>query len=105
MHIELIIDGNKKTFTAPFVPMMAKRKFLEVQVRAEEREKNPTSKELIEEDNEVMSILTDIIFQKQFTLDELFNGASQEYIDQKLREGVFGIKPKKESDEGNEKGE
>src|SRR5690625_316565 len=104
MHIELIIDGNKKTFTAPFVPMMAKRKFLEVQVRAEERDKQPTSKELLEEDNEIMSILTDIIFQKQFTLEELFNGASQEYIDQKLHEGVFGIKPTKD-DEGNEKGE
>lgn len=105
MQIELFIDGEKKLFTVPFVPMMAKRKFLEIQANAEEREDKLTSRELLEEDNEIMSILTEIIFQKQFTLEELFNGASQEYIDEKLQEGVFGIKPKKDNDEGNEKGE
>ena len=104
MRIELIIDGKKKIFTAPFVPMMAKRKWLEIQAQAEKREGNLTSDELMDEDDKIMSILTDIIFQKQFTLEELYNGASKDYIDSKLMEGIFGI-TEKQVEEGNEKGE
>ena len=106
MQIELFIDGEKKVFTAPFIPLKAKRKYLEVQARAEEREGKPTTKEIIEEDNEIMSILTDVVFKNEFTIEELLNGASQEYIDSKLNEAIFGIKPKQQKDDqGNEKGE
>jgi hypothetical protein len=101
MQIELHIDGKKKVFTAPFVPMLAKRKFLEIQAKAEQREGKPTSKELLEEDDAIFSILSDVIFKGQFTLEQLYEGASKEYLDEKLLEAIYGIKPK----EGNEAGE
>lgn len=100
MQIELYIDGKKKTFTTPFVPMLAKRKFLEIQAKAEQREDKPTSQELIAEDDAIFSILSDVVFKGQFTLEQLYEGASKEYLDEKLLEAIFGVKPK----EGNEKG-
>jgi hypothetical protein len=100
MQIELTIDGEKKTFTAPFVPMAAKRRYVEIMAKGEEN-KNISFKEQLEEDNAILSILTDIVFKDQFTLDDLYNGASQEYVDQKLLEIVYGVKP---GDKGNSKG-
>lgn len=100
MQIELYIDGEKKIFTAPFVPMLAKRKFLEIQAKAEQREDKPTSQELIAEDDAIFSILSDVVFKGQFTLEQLYEGASKEYLDEKLLEAIFGVKSK----EGNEKG-
>ncbi|MDY7044035.1 hypothetical protein RVS70_07425 [Virgibacillus sp. M23] len=107
MQIELYIDGQKKIFTAPFVPMLARRKYFEIQAKAEEREENPTTKELLAEDDDIMSILTNVVFKDQFTIDQLLNGASKKYVDEKLAEAVFGVKPKtnREGNEGNEKGE
>lgn len=110
MKIELYIDGQKKTFTAPFVPMLAKRKYLELQAEAEKREAPLTAQEQLDEDDEMLTILTDIVFKKQFTVEQLYEGASKKYIDEKLLEAVFDIKPGKEivkgeNEEGNEKGE
>lgn len=114
MQIELYIDGEKKIFTAPFVPMLAKRKFLEIEAAAEKRREEkgdtpPTAQEQLEEDDKILSILTDIIFKKQFTIEQLLEGASKEYIDAKLLEAVWGIKPedetKKEDSKGNGEGE
>ncbi|WP_270577994.1 phage tail assembly chaperone G [Caldibacillus thermoamylovorans] len=100
MQIELYIDGKKKLFTTPFVPMLAKRKYLEVLAKAEQRETTSTIEQL-QDDDEIYSILTDIVFKGQFTLDQLYNGNSIEYIQMKMREAIFGIK---EDDGGNEKG-
>jgi hypothetical protein len=107
MQIELYIEGNKKTFTAPFVPMLAKRKYLEIEAKAEKRNEKLSAQEQIEEDNEYLSILTDVVFKNQFTLDQLLEGQSKRYIDEKLIEAVFDVKPKskKEVEEGNQKGE
>ena len=107
MQIELYIDGEKKTFTTPFVPMLAKRKYLEITAATEEKIKEnenyiPSPKEQLEEENELLTILCDVVFGGQFTLEQLVAGASDEYVYSKLREAVFG-KPKN-SDEGNEKG-
>ena len=112
MQIELYIDGEKKVFTTPFVPMLAKRKYLEVTAAAEEKMKEnenyiPSPKEQLEEENELLTILCDVVFSKQFTLDQLVAGASDEYVYSKLREAVFG-KPKEETklmSEGNVIGE
>lgn len=107
MQIELYINGEKKVFTAPFVPMLAKRKFLEIQAAAEERKEPLSVKEQLEEDDAVLSILSDIVFNKQFTIEELYKGASKEYIDAKLFEAIYGVKPdevKKEDGQGNDKG-
>ena len=106
MKIELLIDGEEKTFTAPFIPMMANRKWNEILAEAEKRgDEKPTAEELLKEDEEVASILTDIIFKGQFTLDELYNGASKEYIDEKLSEALFNSKKKQPKDEeGNKEG-
>src|SRR5690554_906550 len=106
MQIELYIDDKKKLFTVPFVPMLAKRKFLEIEARAEKREEPPSKLEQLEEDDEILSILSDIVFKGQFTVEQLYEGASKEYVDEKLMEAVFGIKlnKKNEDDEGNEQG-
>ena len=108
MQIELYIDGEKKTFTAPVVPMLARRKYLEIESAAEEKVKEnenyiPSAKEQLEEENEMLTILTDIIFNNQFTLEQLIAGASDEYVFSKLREAVFG-KPKEKREEGNDRG-
>lgn len=112
MQIDLYIDGKKKTFTAAIVPMLAKRKWLEIEAKTEEKEKDdenytPSPKEQLEEENELLNILCEVIFKNQFTLDELVAGAEDEYVYYKLREAVFG-KPKhdkSEDNEGNEVGE
>ncbi|ONK21229.1 hypothetical protein BLX87_23165 [Bacillus sp. VT-16-64] len=110
MQIELYIEGKKKLFTAPFVPMAAKRKYLEIEAAAETKAKGdekyiPPAKDQLEEEAEMVGILADIVFQGQFTVEQVFNGASDEYVYSKLREAVFG-KPKlnKDGNEGNEQG-
>lgn len=104
MQIELYIDGEKKVFTAPFVPMLAKRKYLEVMAKSEEKMKNDaeyanSAKAQLEEENELLGILTDIVFKGQFTIEQLVNGADNDYVYAKLREAVFGEKPKEETEE------
>lgn len=110
MKLELYIEGKKKIFTTPFVPMAAKRKYLEIMANAEERESEPTSREQLDEDDEIYSILADIAFKNQFTLEQLYEGNDQKYIEEKLLEVIHGIKPndelkKKVDDGGNMKGE
>lgn len=103
MQIELYIDGKKKIFTTPYVPMLARRKFFELMAQAEEREKREdpvTHKELLEEEDQMYSILSDIVFQGQFTLEQLYQGAEKEYIDQKLYEAIYG-KRTTEGEKGN----
>jgi len=102
MKIELMIDGQKQLFTAPFVPMMAKRKFLEVTIKEQNLE-SPTLEQQIDIDDEMYTILTDVIFNKQFTLEDLYNGADLKYVQKKMREAIFG--EAKENDEGNKTGE
>jgi hypothetical protein len=106
MQIELYIGDEKKIFVAPFVPMLAKRKFLEIEARAEKREETPSKQQQIEEDDEILSILSDVVFKGQFTIQQLYEGASKEYVDEKLLEAVFGLKPKakKDGEEGNNQG-
>lgn len=99
MKIELFIDGEKKLFSTPFVPMLAKRKYLELM----SKELPSTNEELIADDDAHVSILTDVVFKGQFTIEQVYEGASEEYVKDKLREAVFGIK--KESNEGNQPGE
>lgn len=106
MQIELYIDGEKKVFTAPYVPMLAKRKFLEIEARAEEKRKKdkhyiPSPQEQLEEENELISILTDVIFKGQFTIEQVYEGASDEYVYEKLREAIYG---KRMDETGNEQG-
>ena len=112
MQIELYIDGEKKVFTAPYVPMLAKRKYLEIMVRTEEKQKanenyEPSFKEQLEEENELLSILCDVIFKGQFTIEQLVAGASDEYVYSKLREAVFGTlaeTQEENGEQGNEQG-
>lgn len=108
MQIELYIDGEKKIFTAPFVPMLAKRKYLEIEAKAEEKVKEnksyfPSAKEQLEEEDEMVGIIANVVFSGQFTVEQVYNGASGEYVNSKLAEAVFG-KPKTEGNEGNEQG-
>lgn len=108
MKIELYIDGEKKIFTAPFVPMLAKRKYLEIMANAEQRGETTSFQQQLEEDDEMVSILSDIVFKGQFTVEDVYNGASNDYVYAKLREAIFGIQPsenkKEEEDEGNDEG-
>lgn len=104
MQIELLLNGEKKIFTTPIVPMLARRKYYEVMAKGEKRDGIPTFEEQLHEDDELFSILSDIVFKGQFTLDDLYNGAETKYVQDKLTEAIFGVK-KKEDVEGNEKGE
>lgn len=103
MQIELYVDGKKKTFTTPFVPLLARRKYFEIMAKAEQREEQPTFEEQMKEDDELYSILSDIVFKGQFTLEQLYEGASQEYLFQKLSEAIYGIKPKAEEEKNKKK--
>lgn len=102
MQIEILIDGEKKTFVASVVPMLARRKFLEIQAKEEEylekHGKIPAKKQ-IEFENEIVSILVDIVFKNQFTAEQLLGGVSDDYFNTKLSEAIFG---KSESEVGNE---
>lgn len=105
MKIELYIEGENKTFTTPIVPMLAKRKYLEFESRLEKRQKEEgtaSTEASLEEIDVMCMILADIVFQNQFTADELLAGASADYLYQKTAEAVFGIKPKDK--EGNDQG-
>lgn len=104
MQITININGEDKTFTASKVPMLARRKFMEIRAKEEElieKEGNIPAKKQIEFENELINILVDIVFRNQFTADELLNGISDDYFDAKLSEAIFGIK---EVEEGNETG-
>lgn len=106
MQIELYVDrksGEKKIYSTAIVPMLARRKYFEIEAKAEEREGQPTTRELLQEDDEILSIITDVVFENQFTIDELLYGASKQYIDEKLAEAVWGRR-KKTEEEGNETG-
>ena len=108
MQIELFIDGENKIFTTPFVPMLAKRKYIELEAKVEEKIKGnknyfPSAKEQLEEEDAMVGILANVVFDGQFTVEQVYNGASGEYVKSKLAEAVFG-KPKSEGNEGNEKG-
>lgn len=111
MQIDIYIDGKRKTFTTPIVPMLAKRKYLEIESIADEKaeadkEYSPSAKEQIEEENEMMAILCDVVFNSQFTVEQLIAGAEEGYIYSKLREAVFGkIKANNGEESGNTKGE
>ena len=50
MQIELYLDGKKRLFTAPFVPMLAKRKYFELIVKQNSDEEEPTFQHQLEED-------------------------------------------------------
>lgn len=105
MKINLVIDGQKKTFTTPFIPMLARRKYYELMAKIEDQDPNeqPTPQQILDEEDELHSILPDVVFNKQFTLEQLYTGASKEYVDQKLKEAIFGEKTE-EVEEGNEQG-
>lgn len=103
-HIDPSVTDGKKTFTAPTVPMLAKRKYLEIEAAKEKKGDDASKGYTTEEFDELCIILTDIVFRKQFTLDQLIEGASEQYIMDKLLEAVFGIKPENELKEGNTEG-
>jgi|SRR5690606_30368026 hypothetical protein len=107
MQIELYIDGEKKVFTTPVVPMLARRKYFEIMAKNEEKLKEdpnyiPSYKEQLEEEDELLGVLANVIFNGQFTVEQLYNGADYEYVYSKLREAVFG--KQMEADKGNEQG-
>ena len=69
----------------------------------ENEDYRPSAQELLDEEIELAGILTDIVFKNQFTIGELLYGVDDKYLYDKLREAVFGEKPKEQS-EGNEQG-
>lgn len=114
MKIELYIDGEKKLFTTQVRPMLAKRKYLEIEAKAEEKAKKakengkeyyiPSAQDQIDEDDELVGILADVVFNGQFTVEQAYKGADNDYIYQKLREAVFGKPKENKGEEGNEQG-
>lgn len=106
MKIELFIEGEKKLFTTQIVPLLAKRKYLEIEAELEVKSKEEnyvlSPQDQLDEEDEMVGILANIVFGGQFTVEQVYNGASDKYVYEKLREAVFG-KPK-EKEEGNAQG-
>ncbi|MBD8005817.1 phage tail assembly chaperone G [Bacillus norwichensis] len=108
MQIELYIDGELKVFTTPFVPLRAKRLYLKVQMEAEKKAREdenyiPSYEEQMAEEDEIIGILANVVFGGQFTVDQVYDGASDEYVYKKLAEAIFN-KSKEKSEEGNDQG-
>lgn len=108
MKIELVIDGKEKVFTTQYVPHLAKRKYLKIQATEEEKVKKdenyfPSTKEQMDQEDEIIGILADVVFGGQFTVEQAYEGASEDYIYKKIREAVFG--EPSEDEEGNDQGE
>ena len=103
MEIVLEIEGKEKLFTASIKPMLARRKYLELEAKAEERKGPATAKDLLREETEMASILANVVFKGQFTVDELLVGCEFETVVAKLNEAVFGIKEVEEVEELEEK--
>ena len=59
MKIELDINDEKKLFTVPYVPMLARRKYYELQAEIEEKEGQPTTRELLDEDDDCLLYTSD----------------------------------------------
>lgn len=103
MQIEILIEGEKKTFTTAIIPMLARRKFMEIRAKEEELIEEHgmiPPKEQIELDNELINVLVDVIFKNQFTVDELLNGVSDDYFNEKISEALFGKVEEEEKDTG-----
>lgn len=111
MKIELRIDGEEKVFTTPIVPYLAKRKYLKIQAAAEEKAKKdenyfPSTQEQLDEEDEIVGILADVVFGGQFTVNQVYEGTSEEYMYSKIREAVFGeTTHDNEIEAGNDQGE
>ncbi|SDO79194.1 phage tail assembly chaperone G [Halobacillus aidingensis] len=99
MQIELLIDGKKKIFTAPFVPMLAKRKWLEFEADESLDLDNPTPEQF----DEIATVIQKIVFREQFTLEELYWGIPYEQMVKKTFEAVYGFKSSEgtDDDQGN----
>lgn len=107
MKIELKIDGEEKIFTTDYVPHLAKRKYLKIQSDEEKKvnkDENyfPSTQEQMDQEDEILGILADVVFDGQFTVNQVYEGASEDYNYQKVREAVFG-EPSGD-DEGNDQG-
>lgn len=108
MKIELKIDGEEKVFTTQYVPHLAKRKYLKIQATEEEKVKKdenyfPSTQEQMDQEDEIVGILANVAFGGRFTVNQAYEGASEDYIYQKVREAVFGAPS--EDDGGNNQGE
>ncbi|ADU30978.1 phage tail assembly chaperone G [Evansella cellulosilytica] len=81
-----------KTYTTPFVSMLARRKYLEMEVDKGFDMNNLKPEQM----DEVYSLLPNIVFHNQFTLEDLYKGADQTYIFEKLFEMLYGINPEEQ---------
>ncbi|MBO1003735.1 phage tail assembly chaperone G [Pseudogracilibacillus auburnensis] len=101
MHLTLLIDGEDKTFTPGHVSAKFLLKMMEYD---QEIDYNDMSVENIKK---LAGFVSDV-FGKQFTIDEFLEGIkSYELISTFGKVFIFvrtGQEPKKEVDEGNEKG-
>jgi len=104
MKIELIIDGKEKLFTTDMIPMLAKRKYMKLQANAEEKIKNNeyTTQTQLDEEDELVGILANVIFKGQFTPDQVYEGASDDYVYSKVQEAIFGKQEETEQEEVEE---
>lgn len=99
-----MIDGKEKLFTAEIVPMLAKRTYMKIQAEAEAlTEDEYTTQHKIDEEDALVGMLANVVFKGEFTPDQVFEGATDEYVYGKIREAVFGIveEPAQEDEEGN----
>lgn len=103
MQIDILIDGEKKTFVTDIVPMRAKMRFLNVRKQEEALLEQGliTAEKQIEFTYELADILATTIYKEKFTVDQLIDGVTDDYFNNKLAEAIFG---EMEEQKGNESG-
>lgn len=101
MKLELMIDGEQKIFTTPFVSARSFRKLLEYDQTIDYEDME------VDDYDELIGFTCDV-FGNQFTVDNFWDGIPSHMVVSTLLD-VFayvrsGEVPKKESDEKNEDG-
>jgi hypothetical protein len=93
--LTLLIDGEEKTFTIPFVSGLVWRKWIELQAKAEDLQ-NLTLNELDE-----FASLVVMAFKNQFTLEQFYDGIPFEKVMSTIEE-LF-LPPADDANEGKKK--
>lgn len=108
MKIEIKIDGKEKLFTTDVIPMRVRRIFYKLEKESKEKheENTFTIEDEMNEEDVLIGMLVETVFNNQFTADQLIDGTSDEYFYSKVREAVHGEvneqeEPKEVDEEGN----
>lgn len=84
MNLKLKIDGQEKTFVSEFIPARAFRKVLEMNRRINFNDLAP------EEMDEIVELIRSV-FNKEFTIDQFYDGLPVHELQFKMKEVFLTI--------------